>query len=167
VAWPAVSGCFTCKMLRVIVLAVVVADLFGAISPAASSDTPCAVTKPSGDLRGTPQCPGDYGTGGLLVNLQPEIEFRPNGPGFVLPDGSLAWKFGWCRKARGKLTIQGTRLDASAPPLRAEIAQSSEKPGFSPSHLIFPTEGCWNVIGKLGASTVSFVTHVVDHHKRN
>ena len=152
-------------MLRVIILAVVVAGLLGAISSAASSDTPCAVTKPRGGLRGTAQCPDDYGTRALLVNLQSEIEFRPNGPGFVLPDGSLAWKFGWCRKARGKLTIQGTRLDAAAPPLRAEIVQNSKEPGFSPSHLIFPAEGCWKVTGKLGASTVTFVTHVVDHHK--
>jgi len=133
---------------------------------AAPASADCPVTNPRGTVHGTEECPGDYETGGLLVFLQPEIEFRQGGPGFVLRDGSLAWKFGWCRRVKGNLTITGERLDGPAPPLRADFSQPSNEPGFSPSHIIFPTEGCWEITGKLGTTSITFITHVVDHLKR-
>lgn len=154
-------------MSRVVALALMVAALFSRSLYAAPSTSSCPVTEPLGDVPSTVQCPANYGAGGLLVYLQPEIEFRPGGPGFVLPDGSLAWKFGWCQKVKGKLTIRGRRLDAPAPPVRANSSQTSDHPGFVPTHIIFPTEGCWEITGKAGNASVTFVTHVVDRHKRN
>ena len=138
---------------------------FPLTATAAGSPTPCAVTRPAGDVRATSDCPGDYGNAGLLVGLQPEIVFRPGGAGFVLPDGSLAWKFGWCRRARGKLSVRGRRLDGGSPPARADIGPDNGEPGFVPMHLIFPTPGCWQITGEAGGSSVTFVTHVVDHRK--
>jgi hypothetical protein len=85
-------------------------------------DAPCAVTKPDGKTLLSSECPGNYGGHGLRVTLPADgkVVFSPGGAGFVGPDGSLSMKFGWCRKVRGKLTIQGRRLDASAPPLRVD-----------------------------------------------
>ena len=126
----------------------------------------CLVTLPSGNVHGTYACPGDYGNDALLVTLQPELEFRDGGPGFVLRDGSYQWKFAWCRKARGKLSIEGHRLDGHAAPLRAAFTQTSEEPGFTASYLIFPTAGCWQVTATLAGTKLTFVTRVVDHRKR-
>lgn len=126
----------------------------------------CPVTKPNGS---TP--PGEqlglnpHGNGVLWVVLWPEggkVVFRPGGPGFVLPDGSLSMKFGWWRGTRGKLTIDGKRLDAPAPPLRAWIPEGYGDIGFQATMLIFPTVGCWEVTGKVGNSkSLTFVTQVV------
>jgi hypothetical protein len=90
------------------------------------------------------------------------VVFKPGGAGTILPDGSLAMKFGWYRGAglRGKLTVHGRRLDASAPPLRADIPAMGET-GFQASGLIFPTEGCWEVTGEVANARVKFVTRVV------
>ncbi len=64
----------------------------------------------------------EFCTQDITVNLPPDgkIVFRPGGPGFVLADGSLSWKFGWARKRRGLLTIEGRRLDARAAPFTGE-----------------------------------------------
>lgn len=97
--------------------------------------------------------------------LWPEgtIVFRPGGPGEILPDGSLAMKFGWTRGEglQGKLKIHGRRLDASAPPLRARIPDGYGDTGFQATALIFPTEGCWEVTGEVADTRVTFVTRVV------
>lgn len=79
----------------------------------------CPTTKPTGDVHGTYECPGNFGSDGLLVTVEPEIEFRRGGAGYVLSDGSYGWKVAWCRKVKGKLSISGRRLDGSAPPLRS------------------------------------------------
>ena len=99
--------------------------------------------------------------GGLWPNGT--IVFRPGGPGIVLPDGSLSMKFGWYRGDGlwGKLTITGKRLDAPAPPLRADIPDGYGDTGFQATALIFPTEGCWQVTGKVGRTSLTFVTRVV------
>lgn len=104
--------------------------------------------------------------GALFVGgLWPDgtVVFQPGGSGFILPDGSLSMKFGWFRGAglRGKLTIHGKRLDASAPPLRADIPEGYGDTGFQATGLIFPTEGCWEVTGKVGETSLTFVTRVV------
>jgi hypothetical protein len=100
-----------------------------------------------------------------LGPLWPEgtVVFRPGGPGEILPDGSLAMKFGWTRGEglRGKLKIHGRRLDASAPPLRARIPDGYGGTGFQATALIFPTEGCWEVTGEVGETRLTFVTRVV------
>ena len=91
------------------------------------------------------------------------IVFKPGGAGFVYPDGSVGMKIAWYR-ANGLhdgLVIKGKRLDAVAPPLRAEIPNGYSDTGFQPSGVIFPTEGCWQVTGTVGTTSVMFVTRVV------
>jgi hypothetical protein len=90
------------------------------------------------------------------------IVFRPGGAGIVFPDGSVGMKIAWYRGdgVRGKLKIQGKRLDAPALPLRADLSDYGDA-GFQPSELIFPTEGCWQVTGIVGDASVTFVTRVV------
>ena len=105
-----------------------------------------------------------YGNSKLRVGLYwPDgtVVFRPGGPGFITPDGSLGMKFGWWRGARGKLSISGKRLDAPAPRLRAQLPEGYGYGGFESSYLIFPTSGCWEVTGKVGEAKVIFVTRVV------
>jgi hypothetical protein len=89
------------------------------------------------------------------------VEFRPGGPGFVESDGSRSMKFPWWRAVGGKLTITGRRLDASAPPLRAHIPEGYGDTAFQSTALIFPTEGCWEVTGRVGDVTLTFVTRVI------
>lgn len=101
--------------------------------------------KPTGDQKGTnPTCPVTIGqksdispprffgsgsanwNGSLYVGAlwqDGTIVFKPGGPGFVYPDGSVSMKISWYRAngLHGRLVIKGERLDAVAPPLRAYI----------------------------------------------
>jgi hypothetical protein len=144
--------------------------LFISRSSGATKSAQCPVTIPrkapdyiGGKLFGSGSA---YWNGALFVGgLWPDgtIVFRPGGAGFVLADGSLSMKFGWYRAEglRGKLTIRGRRLDAPAPPLRAEIPNGYRETGFQATGLIFPTEGCWEVTGKVAETSLTFVTRVV------
>jgi hypothetical protein len=137
-------------------------------SPRAPSDIACKVTIPNGTAPpGQRPNASSYGNGALFTGLWPDgtVVFRRGGPGSVLPDGSLSMKFGWWRVVRGKLTIQGRRLDAPAPALRARIPEAYGDTGFQATEIIFPTEGCWEVTGKAGERSLRFVTRVVKIEK--
>jgi hypothetical protein len=140
-------------------------SLFGAVrSPAATGAPACPVTKPNGSMPpGERPSPDFHGNGALWTMLWPEgrVVFRPGGSGFVLLDGSLSMKFPWWRGIRGKLTIQGRRLDAPAPPLRARIPEGYGDIGFQATGLIFPTPGCWEVTGLVSGNRLTFITEVV------
>ena len=62
----------------------------------------------------------------------------------------------------GELTITGRRLDAPAPPLRADVPDGYGEDGFQATGVAFPTEGCWEVSGSVGGSTLTFVTFVIE-----
>ncbi len=81
---------------------------------------------------------------------------------FVEQDGSAGNKFGWWRHVSGRLTITGRRLDAAAPPLRSSVPSGYGLTGFQTSGVYFPTDGCWEVTGKVGATTLTFVTVVIE-----
>jgi hypothetical protein len=85
----------------------------------------------------------------------------PDGGAGIMPDGSIGVKVGWYRVARGDLFIEGHRLDAPAPPLRSGIPAGYGSRGFQATALFFPTEGCWEVTGRVGDSSVTFVVLVV------
>lgn len=106
---------------------------------------------------------GNYGNDALATTLWTEgkVVFRPGGPGFVLEDGPLSMKWGWFRLVRGELTIEGRRLDGPAPPLHSQIPSGYDDIGFQATALIFPTPGCWEVTGRVGEETLTFVTEVV------
>ena len=89
------------------------------------------------------------------------VVFKPGGPGSVEEDGSLSMKFPWTRYISGQLTIDGRRLDGSAPPLGAYIPRGYGDTGFQSTALIFLTPGCWEVTGHVGNGQLTFVTRVV------
>ena len=121
--------------------------------------TPCNVTI-------TENSANWYGNDLLSVaGLWPDgtVVFRPGGPGWVRSDGALGMKFGWMRRARGRINVTGRRLDGDATPLQLEAPGRSDI-GFQASYLIFPTPGCWEVSAQVGEhddSRMTFVTRVV------
>ena len=80
----------------------------------------------------------------------------------INPDGSIRAKVGWWRGVPGQLVAWGRRLDAPAKPLRSEVGAvaSYGHLGFVPSAIIFPTVGCWRVVGGVKHARLSFVVHV-------
>jgi len=69
-------------------------------------------------------------------------------------------KFWWWRLVKGRLTIEGRRLDNPAPPLHSIIPDGYGEIGFQASGLVFPTPGCWEVTGRIGDKSLTFVTLV-------
>lgn len=149
-------------------------DPMVAMSPHASSPSPspltlanaedCPVTLPTtappeiGDrLFGSGSAHGkdDLWVGGLWPDGITAV-----GDSFVAADGSIGMKFGWWRNVSGKLEITGRRLDGSAPPLHAGVPDGYGQTGFQASGVSFPTEGCWEVTGTVGSSSLIFVTFV-------
>lgn len=61
----------------------------------------------------------------------------------------------------GPLAIEGRRLDGSAGPLRAHIPKGYGDVGFQVTGILFAGPGCWEVTGRVGDATLSFVTLVV------
>ena len=112
------------------------------------------------DPNGTPL--GNHGNDALSTGLWPDgtVVFKQSGPGYVLDDGALMMKFWWWRLVPGQLTFEGRRLDAPAPPLRARVPEGYGPIGFQSTGLIFPTPGCWEVTGRVGEKTLTFVTQV-------
>ena len=109
----------------------------------------------------------NYGNGEQWTSLWSDgtVLFRARGPGFVYSDGSLSMKWPWYVEQEdfhGKLEIQGRRLDA--PSERSVSGNHSPvlgDPGFHAGKLTFPSEGCWEVTGKAGDSSLTFVVRVV------
>jgi len=140
----------------------------GQVSAAPSQPTvACAVTTPNGIVAGGEQRdPTSHGNRQVSVGpfgLWPDgtVIFKPGGAGFVTRDGSLGMKFGWRRGVPGQLRIEGRRLDAPASPLRAEVPNGYGDLGFQATYVIFSTPGCWEVTGRVGDASVTFVTMVV------
>ena len=127
----------------------------------------CELTKANGRYLPDSPVPGKasafYGNDSIAIGLGAEgrtITFQPSGAGFVLPDGSLQWKFLWM-KARLPMTIEGRRLDAPSSPLRSRVNHEFDNENFQPSSLIFPTPGCWEITSRVGHDRLTFVVKVV------
>jgi hypothetical protein len=102
-----------------------------------------------------------YGDGRLAVGgLWPNGVIKA-GPEFVEKDGSVGMKFGWWHGIPGKLDITGRRLDGSARYLRADIPDGYGETGFQATGLYFPTEGCWEVTGRVDTTHRTFITYVI------
>ena len=84
----------------------------------------------------------------------------------INPNGSISAKLGWWRGLPGKLVIRGRRLDAAAPPLRADVPDGYGSLGFQATGLTFSTVGCWQVVGKVGRARLTFVVKVTKVKKR-
>jgi hypothetical protein len=137
-----------------------------AVSPAtgrsANGTAQCPVTLPTGDHRhGDPAGLGrqGYGNRGLWVGLWPHGRVRATKDN-LNRRGEILMKFPWDRALRGRLHVTGLRIDAEAPPLRALLPDYGVT-GFQASALIFPTEGCWEITGRIAQrSSLTFVTRV-------
>ncbi|HEY7400563.1 MAG TPA: hypothetical protein VH989_06680 [Actinomycetota bacterium] len=129
--------------------------------PTSATQFECAVTLPDASHR-----PGDpaglgaqgFGNGEVWVGLWPHGVVRAT-PDNINRHGAIVVKFPWDRAVRGRLRITGRRLDAGAPPLRALMSDYGPI-GFQPSSLVFPTEGCWEITGRVAGSSLTFVTRV-------
>jgi hypothetical protein len=137
------------------------------VPPKISAATPqpidlpaCPVTVPNGSTPpGEAYSPEHHGNGELWTVLWPDGNIVI-GPQDIMPDGSLSAKSLWWRGVKGQLTIEGRRLDAEASPLRADIPGGYGDSGVQATALIFPTEGCWEVTGRVGDAALTFVTRV-------
>jgi len=120
----------------------------------------CPVTLPNGNPPpGQSRSLTYHGNGRLWTNLLPNGVLVP--PENIRPDGKLTYNWWWWRGQRGPLSIEGRRLDdLTTPPLEAEITPGFGDSGYQDSWLIFPSEGCWEVTGKVGNSTLTFVVYV-------
>jgi hypothetical protein len=133
----------------------------GGMRPSTAADV-CPVTLPRGDHR--PRDPAGlgksgYGNGELWVGLWPHGHIRATEDN-VNRRGAIVMKFPWDRAVKGRLHITGHRVDAAATPLSAHIPDYGLT-GFQPSALVFPTEGCWEVTGRVSDDTsLTFVTLV-------
>jgi hypothetical protein len=137
--------------------------LLATIAPAADETAERPSVAPTCPVTLPPPDGGRYGNDALQTGLWPEgkVIFKPGGPGGELADGSLHMKFWWWRLRSGRLTFEGRRLDASAPPLRARVPDGYGPTGFQATSLIFPTPGCWEVTGRLREDSLTFITLVV------
>ena len=122
----------------------------------------CPVTAPNGSTPpGERPSAAHHGNGALWTALGWPGGRIPVSAPYLQPDGAVRMKFPWWRgsSARGPLAIEGRRLDADAPPLRAHLP-AGYGDAFQASALFFPTEGCWRVTGASGGATLTFVVIV-------
>lgn len=82
--------------------------------------------------------------------------------GRFFPDGSIDdMKWVWWRFAPGILTIEGHRLDVQSEPLVAHIPDGYGPAGLQVVGLTFSSAGCWEITGRPGDHTLTFVTYVI------
>jgi hypothetical protein len=108
-----------------------------------------------------------YGTAALWT------EARLDGTWRRLPyyDGAFSQKVFWWRQGydpwseqQPNLVVTGRRLDAPAPPLRADRATNAFAADIKAAMLVgvnIPTPGCWEITGQYAGTTLSFVVWVV------
>lgn len=119
---------------------------------------PCPITRPNGS-----KPPGSmfgaepHGNGSIWVGLWHANVVVWDSE----PNGSVSAKFGWWRGVAGKLRIDGHRLDAQASPLVGHVPDGYGESGFQSSGITFPSAGCWQVTGRVGDASLTFVTLVL------
>jgi hypothetical protein len=103
----------------------------------------------------------DYGNGALYVKLPTNGEIVVM-EGHTEPDGTYRVKIPWWRAIPGKFSVEGRRLDASAPPMRAEYdVKGYGESGFLACVYFFPTEGYWQITGHIDDKSLTYVVHVI------
>jgi hypothetical protein len=149
--------------IRTILVAIIGIALFipggGVLAEATPIAPPaCPVTLPGREMFGNS---ANYGNGSLYVDLYP-LGVTLITPAYGSPpEGPYSVKVGWWRSVSGQLTITGRRLDGDAPALTAEIPAGYGQSQFQVSGVNYPTAGCWQVTGRVGDATLTFVTIVL------
>lgn len=132
--------------------------VFVSASPASPKE--CSVTTPNGSAP-----PGEapsglhHGNGELWVVIAYGGRIVAD-ESMIQPDGSVRVKFPWWRGVSGQLEIVGRRLDASSPRLQAGVPSGYGDIGFQSTAVFFPTEGCWEITGRVGNAELTFIVHV-------
>ena len=131
----------------------------------AEAQAPCPVTAPNQGAPPDGQVESVHlGNGQLGTDLWPDgiVVARSE---FVQPDGSIAVKWPWWRatgEVIGRVEIDGRRIDGPGPPLSGVVPDEGYgDTGFTPSAVIFPSLGCWQVTARVGDASLTFVTRVV------
>jgi hypothetical protein len=119
---------------------------------------PCPITIPNGSKPPGPTFGAEFhGNGSIWVGTwHSNVVVWP-----ADPDGSITTKFGWWRGVAGKLRIEGHRLDGPDPPLVGHVPGGYGESGFQSSGITFPATGCWQVTGRVGEASLTFVTLVL------
>ncbi len=126
----------------------------------AAARSTCAVTQPNGSQPPNGSIGGEliHGNGSLWVAMPPSnvVVTEPSA------GDTIQTKFPWWRAVTGTLRIEGRRLDGPALPLTAtDVPDGYGATGFQASAVTFPTEGCWEVTGRAGNASLTFVTLVL------
>jgi hypothetical protein len=99
-----------------------------------------------------------FGSGLWYVNADRNIWVGwGSGPPWVK---ALNKKVMWLKPPGKNLQISVRRLDADAAPLIVRQYGGYSSFGFDPTDLVFPTKGCWEITGKAGTTSFTFVTRV-------
>jgi hypothetical protein len=148
-------------------------------SDSAANAAACPVTIPPSDWKSSgPQFgPGQFNYGNTRIRA---ALYWPRGiltagtlPGggvmaVIQRDGSIRLKLGWWRGVPGRLVITGRRLDRPGRRLRSDVPANASygDTGFIPSYVIFPSVGCWRVVGEQGGARLTFVVKVTKVKRR-
>jgi hypothetical protein len=131
------------------------------LSVAAPAGEGCPATKPN--RKAPPGVQGSstifdwHGNGALWVFLRPD--------GTLVTNALGGWKQIWVAKpwASGSLLVRYRRLDEPSPPIAAQVVSGTLGGYGGPSwasRMSFQP-GCWQITGRLGDATLSFVAQVV------
>jgi hypothetical protein len=100
-----------------------------------------------------------FGSQALWAGLSPAYD----GKWYAGPQGL---KVLWYRAVPGKLTITGKEIATGSTGLLAEVPGGYGETGIQSTSLVFPSEGCWEIIGRVADQELPFVVHVypADQH---
>lgn len=132
------------------------------LSVLAGAALACPVTAPNGATPpGERPSPAHHGADGLWTVLPPGgvLLLEPDA------DGSLATKSPWWRGVTGPLELTGRRLeppvtDDPSAVFEASVPDGYGDSGFQATGWRFGGEGCWEVVGRVGASELRVIVLV-------
>ena len=99
-----------------------------------------------------------FGSGPPYVNADRTIWVGwGSGPPWVKGENK---KVVWLKPTGKSLVISGRRLDGDAEQLIPHQTGGYTSFGYDMTNLFFPTKGCWEITGKAGTASFTFVTRV-------
>ena len=119
----------------------------------------CPATQPITDEPPDDPNADPFGPGPWFINEDRTVWAGPYAEEYPWKAGADGNKILWIRPEGTELKVSGHRLDADAPPLRAEIP-CCYPTGFQVTGLYFSTEGCWEVTAEAGKSRLQFVVEI-------